>query len=126
MPRHQYEMIANGLNEWSYPFLLGNIGTGKTDRGEAGTYRRVELPPLRQKGVEVVALRAHAGPTPKTVGLVSDLKSEEARTQGSSDVSCLFGGRFRSASRKVEPIDEPPIERINESCKCIDCSRRDD
>ena len=94
--------------------------------GRRATYRRVELPPLRYKGVEIVALRAHAGPAPKTVRLVSDLKSEEARTHSSCHVSCLFRRRFRSAARKVEPVDEPPIERINESCKCIDCSRRDD
>jgi hypothetical protein len=58
--------------------------------------------------------------------IIPDLKSEETRPRGSCDVSCLSGHCFRLAARKVEPVDEPPIERISECRKCIDVGRRDD
>jgi hypothetical protein len=70
--------------------------------------------------------RAYGAPSPKSVRLVTDLKSEKPRSDRACDVARFFCCSIRRAAREVEAVDEPPIERIKKRRELIHCCRRDD
>src|SRR5262245_62986463 len=124
VPRHEHELAAYGLDERPYPALVAdNIWTSKRSHRETRNNRRLKLPPLGYKGGNIVALRTHAGPAPETIRFTTDLKSSDARPHGTCDVSRLFHGFFGLCTRKVESVNEPPIERLKPLRKCIDRCR---
>src|SRR6185437_31166 len=92
--------------------LVGDIGACKFGLRYRGKNRRVKAIPLCEKIFWSIGLGAE--PPAKAIGLVTDLKGKQTRTEDLIRSRGLPHRILNSALSKIEPVKAGPVRRIKE------------